>query len=114
MKIKKVIIPISIITILVIAVILVLIFRLKNSEKLTSDVVPSREITETQVTQHSTTTDCWVAIGGSVYRLDNYFVKHPDDELASRLCGKIEPELALPTNLKKSALLAYRIGILAP
>jgi hypothetical protein len=114
MKLKQVIIPVLIITIFVISILIVFIFRLKNSEKLLPDSVPSTEISISQVMQHSTNVDCWVAIGGSVYRLDSYFVKNPDQALSAQLCGKVEPEVVLPTNLKKSSLLAYRIGVLAP
>lgn len=114
MKIKRTIIPISIITAILIIVLAFLIIRLREPSEPMGDTVPSTEFTKSQVMQHATTTDCWVAIGGSVYRLDNYFVKHPDELLSSQLCGKIEPEVTLPTNLKKSALLAYRLGILTP
>jgi len=114
MKFKIIIIPVSITIFLAIAILIIFVFRPISSDKPVVDAVPSREITKSQVMQHTTVNDCWVAIGGSVYRLDSYFVKHPNSTLAAQLCGKIEPEVVLPANLKKTALVAYRIGILAP
>jgi hypothetical protein len=89
-------------------------YRLGKTDQSSGDTAPSIEIDRSQIAAHSTMANCWAAIGGSVYLLDNYFSKNPDQILANQLCGKIEPNVALPNNLKNKNLYAYRIGILAP
>lgn len=49
----------------------------------------SAGITMTVVAQHSSRTDCWSAINGSVYDLTSWIPKHPGGEGAIvQLCGK--------------------------
>ncbi|MEI6237064.1 MAG: cytochrome b5 domain-containing protein [Candidatus Saccharibacteria bacterium] len=79
-----------------------------------SDSAIATEIKLETITKHNTTVDCWVAIGGSVYRLDSFLTKHPDENLANQLCGMIEPEVKLPDTLKAEVLASYRIGLLSP
>jgi hypothetical protein len=86
----------------------------KNNEPEQQPSINSREYTNNEIEQHISASDCWVAIGGSVYDLSGYFATNPDETLSSSLCGKIEPETSLPNRLKKEKLLGYRIGLLSP
>lgn len=85
-----------------------------NRELSAANVATAREHNAKEIAAHVTKSDCWVAIGGSVYDLTLYFVKHTDDVLAQQLCGQTEPNIKLPTNLKSGNLSSYRIGILSP
>jgi hypothetical protein len=73
----------------------------------------AREFMPNEIITHATATDCWTSIGGNVYDLSNYFNKNPDDILSASLCGKVGPNITLPSKLKLNTLLAYQIGILA-
>ena len=44
------------------------------------------QITLAQVAQHSTSSDCWTAIGGKVYNLSSFIPRHPNNLLLV-LCG---------------------------
>ena len=44
------------------------------------------QITLAQVAQHSTSSDCWTAIGGNVYNLSAFVPSHPNNNLLV-LCG---------------------------
>jgi hypothetical protein len=87
--------------------------RIENGGQI-EDAITAYEITAQQVNNHKTASDCWSAIGGSVYDLTNYFYKNPDDFLANSLCGKITQEANLPDTLNTQTLITYKIGILIP
>ena len=44
------------------------------------------QITRAQLAQHSTSSDCWTAIGGKVYNLSSFVPSHPNTQLLV-LCG---------------------------
>lgn len=73
----------------------------------------ANEITKVEIAKHGTAADCWVAIGGNVYDLTNYFQQNSNLD-PSKFCGDINPSAKLPTNMTTEALSTYNIGLLAP
>jgi hypothetical protein len=109
---KRIIIFLSL-TIIIIASLVIILNRKSLAPAETIGIsTNASEIKSEVVLAHNSANNCWVAIGGSVYKLDDYFVKNPNEVLASQLCGKIEPELKLPKDLSTTSLATYRIGIL--
>lgn len=96
----------------IILIILVLGHRRINDGAETA--ITAYEITAQQIEDHSSNSDCWAAIGGSVYDLTNYFAKNPSNFLANSICGKITQEANLPNTLTIKTLITYKIGILTP
>ena len=49
---------------------------------------PMRTITKAEVARHSTSSDCWVIVGRTVYDMTSYLPRHPGgaDEIAE-WCG---------------------------
>ena len=48
----------------------------------------SQTFTAAQVAEHSTKTDCWTIIDGSVYNITSYVPRHPGGDDILRACGK--------------------------
>lgn len=110
---KRVVLLLSL-TIIIIASLVIILNRKSLAPAETIGIsANASEIKSESVLTHNFANNCWVAIGGSVYRLENYFIKNPNEVLASQLCGMIDPSIKLPDTLKTKALTYYRIGILS-
>jgi|GEM_PF-6840150 len=74
-------------------------------------IVISSEYTITKVRKNDSSTHCLMANSGVVYDLSGFLQNNQFE--ATKLCGKIDPDLAA-INLKIDKILSYKIGILVP
>lgn len=91
------------------------------SEKSTAQHTPGMDgqhtYTLSQVQEHSTASDCWTAVDGSVYDLTDWVSEHPGGEGAiERMCGHDATEMFNQqhgsSDGPKKQLAKYEIGVL--
>ncbi len=102
----------------------VLIFKNQKENKMTDQINiqnDSKEITLSEVANHSTQSDCWIAIEGGVYDVTDFISTHPGGDQILQGCGKDTTGMfnSRPTDgtshsgNARNILSKYRIGDLA-
>lgn len=88
---KKLIIILSIV-IAVFAMGFYLRIKSQSNLKVTTNtqvpVTSNSQITLSEISNHSTSQDCWMAIGGSVYDVTKFIPEHPGEDQILLGCGK--------------------------
>lgn len=81
---------------------------------------PARVVSAAELARHASASDCWMAIGGSVYALTDYVPAHPTPPaVMTRWCGK-DATQAFETKggagehsaAAREMLASYRVGAL--
>ncbi|MFW0837440.1 MAG: cytochrome b5 domain-containing protein [Candidatus Komeilibacteria bacterium] len=66
---------------------------IKSNTNNTTPATIAPEFSLTDVAQHNTAKDCWLAIQGSVYEITSFISRHPGGQAILQGCGKDATEL---------------------